>query len=1321
MSKQVQNNEGFTFTFSRDNHDKWVITVVDRFGINRGIASQVMLSQIDPKVLDTFAQSDANADRLASNEIEKAFDEVIEKANGFSKKQSFDIQLVKKGNELTVVFAPYGLQGGGWGNVVGTVAGVAQAGAGLVIMAGSGGLAAPLGSALISSGISSTVYSVTTPEKELSLGEYATRVGVGLVSGAVTGGVGAALAPAATVGTAAATTAATTTTTTAATTAATTTFSTVAKNAGMSLARSAVTNVAGNVAGTVADVSIRSITSLNPLQGLQYNKIPADGHCLFSAIGLLLNQDVVYLRKKIAAYMEANFKEFKSYRPGTEEDFKKYIESIRNEAEWGGHIEIESIQRITDHPIIIIRPDSNPNIPDNLTKYPNTPIFLYYNGVDHYDAFTVEPENDARTILKAIQTEIVQGRGVTFDPDIDLDKIKTKSLGEKLKDRLAPGEVAIQAVAGAVGSKAGELIKGGVANVGKGVLGGIVKSNAVSNVIGAVDDEVANIFANAAASGIGGGAGGAVGHKVSGYVHSTINNEKEKKSENDDGLLQAIVIGVGFGAVDGAMRGRAQNKIKMEKREQENAEYQKTVKEMQDAVDEMKKADNPVEETKATIKPPEKMINKNQKIISDEQMKEIDKAVEEAKKWGEERERVEQARDMQRMAARQVHEKAAQEARDKAAQEAREKAAQEAREKAAAEAREKAAQEAKKNSAPTPLERIANSGVIRNPQKTPEDMSKMALDIGKNAENNAPAAIKKALGSLGTTPKIGSGISKTAGKAASDAKTATKKAVQDTGKTLQKAKDDLNKAAEPILKPIEDKVNPVLKDASKQMRQATNDLSDATRPLLQPIEDTVNPVLKDVTKAAIKVVALPAEAALHIASDLAGALGDKETQNNLNQNRENFSKGVNEVADTVVKIAEKTVTAKVGAKVVAGMVGGAVGGPLGAAAAVAVVRDAQGETVTGKDVLIDAVAASVGGAVGNAAGSAASGVVGEVGGQIIGAAAAGAAQNGAAYVAKNDGKINAGELRKEVFAGAAGGAAGGAVQGNGVGSEMMRSGASGASDNMVRQYQETGKVDLKQTATAAADSAINKGFTKGVEAGTRATVDYLTTKPSVSKPPMQESPKPVNNKPNFGQWLDNQGEKPENMSRESNPQKEIFGSSTENNGTKKPVLIGKNSKGSRRAEKRNQNAQNKPKNREDEKSANMSKEDGPLKLFQEGSKTEANLNPDTLATNTMGYTAKQLASIPALLCLATRDKFTCALAILIKAGEALLIPGDNQTIGEQQTLRNTFIEMTELTFDKMGGKGAGWQTTDITSQKLKHIYDQVNVVQERNESRRQNK
>ena len=161
--------------------------------------------------------------------------------------------------------------------------------------------------------------------------------------------------------------------------------------------------------------SIRQTMSCNMLKGLKFQKILADGDCLFRAVAFSLKMKADDLRHIIAARMKCNADDFKEFKQGTDEDFQEHINAIGEGKEWGDAIEIEVIQRLISSPIIIVQANGNPVMPDKLDTYKNDPIFIYYNGVDHYDAFIVQGDNKPWEILHKIRQIVQLGQSITVN------------------------------------------------------------------------------------------------------------------------------------------------------------------------------------------------------------------------------------------------------------------------------------------------------------------------------------------------------------------------------------------------------------------------------------------------------------------------------------------------------------------------------------------------------------------------------------------------------------------------------------------------------------------------------------------------------------------------------------------------------------------------------------------------------------------------------------------------------------------------------------------------------------------------------------------
>ncbi len=135
--------------------------------------------------------------------------------------------------------------------------------------------------------------------------------------------------------------------------------------------------------------------------GLSYQPIPGDGHCLYHAVALHVGQDQASLRRTVAAHLEANranFQDFITLSQG--QTLTDYIQAVRSGKEWATHIEIEILMRVLNRPIMVIGVDGNLTNPQDATRFTGEPIFVLYNGHNHYDALLLQPEYVARDVLR---------------------------------------------------------------------------------------------------------------------------------------------------------------------------------------------------------------------------------------------------------------------------------------------------------------------------------------------------------------------------------------------------------------------------------------------------------------------------------------------------------------------------------------------------------------------------------------------------------------------------------------------------------------------------------------------------------------------------------------------------------------------------------------------------------------------------------------------------------------------------------------------------------------------------------------------------------
>jgi hypothetical protein len=129
---------------------------------------------------------------------------------------------------------------------------------------------------------------------------------------------------------------------------------------------------------------------------LIYQPINKDGHCLYNAVGIYCGQDQQILRNIVAEQIRCNLNEYQlvidSLESSRGRSVEQYLKDIETGAEWADDLEISVLMKVLDRPIVVV--DSN-NMIRNLLSIANgngefmfrgEPIFVYYNGHNHYDA-----------------------------------------------------------------------------------------------------------------------------------------------------------------------------------------------------------------------------------------------------------------------------------------------------------------------------------------------------------------------------------------------------------------------------------------------------------------------------------------------------------------------------------------------------------------------------------------------------------------------------------------------------------------------------------------------------------------------------------------------------------------------------------------------------------------------------------------------------------------------------------------------------------------------------------------------------------------------
>ena len=110
---------------------------------------------------------------------------------------------------------------------------------------------------------------------------------------------------------------------------------------------------------------LEELDILKQLEGLslKIKEIPADGHCMYSAIAHQLGQDYTFkeIRSLAAGYMRDHPNDFIPFMINdsgdmlSSKEFEDYCEKIESSAEWGGQIELQAVSKHLNRAIHIVQ------------------------------------------------------------------------------------------------------------------------------------------------------------------------------------------------------------------------------------------------------------------------------------------------------------------------------------------------------------------------------------------------------------------------------------------------------------------------------------------------------------------------------------------------------------------------------------------------------------------------------------------------------------------------------------------------------------------------------------------------------------------------------------------------------------------------------------------------------------------------------------------------------------------------------------------------------------------------------------------------------
>lgn len=134
--------------------------------------------------------------------------------------------------------------------------------------------------------------------------------------------------------------------------------------------------------------------------GLKLIPIVPDGHCLYSSVKRHINKEVKELRELVAEHMAKNKARFSGFITLSEgQTWDNYIDALKTTNAWAGNVEIKALMEILNRPIVVIGPDCQVINSIDIQGFTEEPIFVSYNGINHYDALDLLPGSTGQSVL----------------------------------------------------------------------------------------------------------------------------------------------------------------------------------------------------------------------------------------------------------------------------------------------------------------------------------------------------------------------------------------------------------------------------------------------------------------------------------------------------------------------------------------------------------------------------------------------------------------------------------------------------------------------------------------------------------------------------------------------------------------------------------------------------------------------------------------------------------------------------------------------------------------------------------------------------------
>ena len=166
------------------------------------------------------------------------------------------------------------------------------------------------------------------------------------------------------------------------------------------------------------------VNQLRPF-GLVIRDVSPDGNCLFRSFADQLEGDQTnhdFYRQAVCDFLDSHVDDFKWFVDG---DFGNYVKCMRNDATWGGNIELQALS-LKFEVNIVVHQLNQPRLDIlNFDYHKAKTVHLSYHNGQHY--CSVRNENDGKGAAGPIQSSVMQPKIAPVKKFFDDETVVTKA------------------------------------------------------------------------------------------------------------------------------------------------------------------------------------------------------------------------------------------------------------------------------------------------------------------------------------------------------------------------------------------------------------------------------------------------------------------------------------------------------------------------------------------------------------------------------------------------------------------------------------------------------------------------------------------------------------------------------------------------------------------------------------------------------------------------------------------------------------------------------------------------------------------------------